>query len=283
MRGVRMVARRRAITVVITTAMATLVSLLATAACGGADTPASVSGPESTATAARAATAVPDALLVSPAVLSSYRYEIALHIAGGALADTTAGAATATPTDLAGAGFTINIEGAVVNPDREHAQTKASLGFIELALERIQIGDRAWTRESGGEWKVATAGSSSPAIGGELDISPARIFAEGGSALVALNKELRGRDYVADDVNGLVARRYELNAEQFRAAFGGAQGLLPGDSQPLDTIGTLWVAEDSRVPIRIQLTSRDSTGEPAFEMDLTLTDLNDGITIDPPL
>lgn len=279
MSGVRVVARRRASAVAIATAAA-LASLLATAACSGGDTPDPASSPEATATAAQAATAVPEALFISPAILRSYRYEIALHIAGGALEDPTGAAATTTPTDLAGAGFTINIEGEVVNPDREHARTKASLGFIELALERIQVGDRAWTRESGGEWKVATAGSSSPAIGGELDISPARIFAEGGSALVALNKELRGRDYVADDVHGLVARRYELNAEQFRAVFGGAQGLLPGDSQPLDTVGTLWVAEDSRVPIRIQLTSIDGHGEPAFEMDLTL---NDGITIDPPL
>lgn len=264
-------------------AIAAIALLLVAAACSGGDEPAATAGPQVGATAAATATGAPDAVLKSPGLLSSYRYEIALHVAGGALADVNGDAATATPTDIAGAGFTITIEGAVVNPDREQAQTTASLGFIELALERIQIGDRAWTRETGGEWTVATAGSASPAIGGELAISPARIFAEGGTAVVALNQELRGREYVPDSINGLSARRYSLSAEQFRTVFGGERGLLPGDSQPLDTLGTLWIAEDSRVPLRIVLTSTDDQGQPAFEMDLTLTDLNDGITIVPPL
>ena len=257
--------------------------------CGGGDQPepapaaASPAAASPTAAAAAATAIALPPVIVSPDVLTSYRYAIALHVAGSPLEDASGAAATATPADLSGATFTITIEGEVVNPDRERARTKASLGFIELALERIQIGDRAWTREVGGEWKTATPGASSPVIGGDLDISPARIFAEHGSAFVALDAELRALAFTEDEVDGLTARRYELSPEQFRSMFGGEAGLLPGDSQPLDARGTLWIAEDSRLPVRIQLTSTDAEGKPAFEMDLTLTDLNASITIEPPL
>jgi hypothetical protein len=208
------------------------------AACGSH--PSATPGPASpTPTAAATAVAV-----TSPGELKSYRYTIALTVAGGALGDGAGAAGAANPggTPAAGASFTIDIDGEVVNPGREHTLTKASLGFIQLSVERIEIGANAWTREAGGPWKRATPGStSSVALGANVDISPARLFAEGGETFATLNEQLGALPSTEDDVNGIRARRYDLTAAEFHALFSSTEGLLPGDTQPVETTGSLWI------------------------------------------
>jgi len=255
--------------------LAVLLALaLAGAACGAGD-----GGERRPPTAAPTPAAPRPPEVTALATLRSYRYHIELHAAGSALPPATTPAADTRATDTR---FRIAIDGEVVNPDREHSRTKASLGFIELALERVQVGDRAWTRESGGEWKRATPGAPATLPGGELDISPARLFAAGGATFAALNREIGGIESREDAVNGIPARRYDFTPEQFRRIFDSGEGLLPGDSRPVQTRGSLWVAADTRVPVRIHLTAATADGAPAFELDMTLSDLNAEITIQPP-
>jgi hypothetical protein len=250
--------------------------------CGSGSSAGDVSVPPTLAV-----TPTPAPPIVSPAELKSYRYTIMLTVAGGVLGD-AAGAATATGSPSAtgtpaASPFTIDIAGEVVNPDRERSETRASLGFIQLSVERIEVAGSAWTRESGGEWKRATAGStSSMALGTNVDISPARLFAEGGATFSTLNEQLGGLASTADSVNGIAARRYDLTATEFRTLFSGAEGLLPGDTQPVETTGSLWIGDDSKVPVRIRLNSTTPDGQPAFQMDMELSDLNAPIEIAPP-
>lgn len=253
-------------------------------ACGSGSKP---SAGEVPAPPTLAVTPTPTVTVVSPMELKSYRYRISLTVAGGALDRAVgAGSAPASPSASGTPGtssFTIDINGEVVNPGREHSETKASLGFIQLSVERIEIAGNAWTRESGGEWKRATPGSTSPvALGTNVDISPARLFAEGGPTFTALNEQLGALPSAEDSVNGITAKRYDLTAPEFRTLFSGAEGLLPGDTQPVETTGSLWIGDNSKVPVRIRLSSTTPDGQPAFQMDMQLSDLNAPIEITPP-
>lgn len=247
-------------------------------------------------------TPTPTQVVASPAALKSYRYAITLTVAAGALNDVTgangqsrtAHDRQATPTAAAGSAatatptatpqpFKIDITGEVVNPNRQRSETKASLGFIQLTVDRVEIGTQAWTREAGGAWQQATPGASSPAsLGTNVDISPARLFAQNGLTFAALNRELGSLPSTQDSVNGVQARRYDLTAEEFHRIFSSAQGLLPGDTQPVQTTGSVWIANATKVPVRLRLNSTSPDGKPAFQMDMTLSDLNGSLSIQPP-
>ena len=274
--------RSRASRAVVATALV-LAGTLALAGC---------SGHGKSAPSTPAATPTPTPAVASPGDLKSYRYAIALTVAGGALGgvpttagqapDTQAGAGTPAPSATP-ATFTIDINGEVVNPDREHSETKARLGFIELTVERVEIGGTAWTREAGGAWKRATPGGSSAAsLGANIDISPARLFAQNGATFTTLNKQLGELPSQEDAVDGMKARRYDLSADEFQRIFSGTEGLLPGDTRPVQTSGAVWIGDESHVPLRMRLDSRTTDGKPAFEMDMKLSDLNGNFAIAPP-
>ena len=248
-------------------ALAGLVALGALAlACGGGDD---------------AAQATP-APLASPADMRSFRYEVVAEISGDGAAD---------------GGFSLNLNlsisasGAVIVPDRQQSRIVADLGFLKLDIESIQIGDRSWTREPGGDW----SSEGSDAFGGlgglgDFDLSPTSLFgdATGGEEMAALQALLATLDGRRETVNGVEAIGYTLDAEQFAESFGElAQGDgLPGLNDEGDLAVEVWIAVASGFPVRLIIdgTSVEDGSEGEFRLELNITDINsDDIEIEPPV
>jgi hypothetical protein len=260
-----------------------LMAALLLAACGGdAEPPAADASPTApalvTPTATATPTPTPTPSVTSPATLNAYRYAILLRLSGAALEQGQAPPGL----DLEDATFEITLDGEVVNPDRHRTLVKASLGFIELGLERVQIGGQVWTREAEGEWRQVTAGAND-LLGGDFDVNPNTLFGADAESVASLGLQLDQLPSTVEMVNDISARRYDFTAEDFRRVFSASPDLLPLEDGENETTATLWVAEDSGVPVRLLLTARSADGEPAFELELNLRDLEDAsISIEPP-
>ncbi len=245
-------------------ALAGFVALGALAlACGGGDD---------------AAEATP-APFASPADMESFRYEVVAEISGDGPAD---------------GGFSLSLDisitasGAVIVPDRQQSHIVADLGFLKLDIESIQIGDRSWTREPGGDW----SSEANEAFGGlgDFDLSPTSLFGDASSDadLEILRALLERLDGQREEMNGVKAIGYTLNAEQFAESFGAlAQGDgLPGLDGEGDLTVEVWIAVASGFPVRliVEGTSVEEGAEGDFRLELNITDINsDDIEIEPPV
>src|SRR5690606_29279421 len=83
----------------------------------------------------------------SPEELDSYRYDVAVTVAAEALDTAEAPLGLELDGDL-----TLNITGAVVNPDREQLTTAIDIGFLTLSTETIRIGEEEWSRSGQAAW-----------------------------------------------------------------------------------------------------------------------------------
>ena len=259
------------------TPVSPLLALLAlaviSAACGGNDNDGDARGDGASTQQAAAPT------LESPAALASYRYDMTIDFSGSA-----GGALEGVPGGLSlDLKFSMELSGAVIAPDREQSKMIADLGFLTLEVETIRIGDRVWTRESGGDWEVQTTAEAGLLDFG-FDLSPTDFFGDDviGAELDAMRAvfaDLRGTQ---ERVNGVEAVRYDLSAKEF------AQAFPDGDGAPPDGTTSIWIARDSGVPVRLVLeaTIEDEDGaggESQMWLELNLTDLNaDDIVIEPP-
>ena len=224
-----------------------------------------------------AAQATP-APLASPADMQSFRYEVVAELSG----DGPAGGALSVNLD-----FSISASGAVIVPDRQQSRIQADLGFLKLDIESIQIGDRSWTREPGGDW----SSDASAAFGGlgDFDLSPTSLFGDEAddADLQVLQGLLDTLDGKRETVNGVAAIGYTLDAEEFAESFG---ALAAGEGVPgLDGQGEMrvevWIAVASGFPVRLVLegTSVEEGAEGDFRLELNITDINsDDIEIEPP-
>lgn len=244
-----------------------------TAACGGDDNDGDGGGGGAPERQVAAPT------LESPAALASYRYQMTIDLSGSA----------ASGLDGAPAGLSLDLElsmelsGSVIAPDREQSKMTVDLGFLTLEVETIRIGDRVWTRESGGEWELqSTADAGLLDLGFEL--SPTDFFGDDvtGAGLDAMRAVLADLGGTQETVNGVEAVRYDLSADQF------AQAFPDGDGAPPDATTSIWIARDSGVPVRLVLEATiegedGDAGESGMRLELNLTDLNsDDIRIEPP-
>ena len=224
------------------------------------------------------ATAAP---LASPDDLESFRFELIAEITsdGGG-----GGGAPGLSVDL---NASAEASGAVIAPDRQQSTVKADLGFINLDIETISIGDRSWNRESGGEWSEAGAGNGLSDLG--FDLSPADVLGSSDDAdFQELRDFLAAKTGVRDDVNGVDAVRYDLTLEDLEAQIAANPDL--GSAADLEGLEELtlavWLERDSGIPVRFLLDAVGSQdGQSAdIHMELNLTDLNsDSIEIEPPV
>ena len=257
------------------------------AACGDDDdegvADAEAGAPTSTA-AAQAPAQAPPPTLAPPAALKSFRYDMTMGLSGSA-ASGASGLPSAVSLDLK-----IEMSGTVISPDREQSKLTADFGFLKLDVETIRIGDRVWTRQSGGQWQKETAGLGE--LGLDFSVSPIDLLGadETGGGFETLRSVLGGLDGENERVNGVDAVRYDLTSEQFTQAF--PSGGLPGGLSEGAPEGTLedmkvqlWIARDSGIPVRIviEATAGEGADEGTMRLDLNLSDLNSSeIEIEPP-
>ena len=268
-----------------------LLALAAVAAsCGGDDENGDADAESGTGAAAPAAPAAPaadsdaaaDGGADALADLTSFRYDMTVEVSGDAAGG--GGLPSGLSLDL---NLSMAISGAVIAPDREQRELTADLGFIELRLETIRIGDRAWMRELGGDWEEQ-AGLGGDALGLDFAVSPIELF--GGGGLEALGTVVSGLDGTLETVNGVEAVRYELTADQFARAFPDSGEFT--DIAGVDATGvegefttTIWVARGSGIPVRLVMDGASAIdgAESSIHVELNLRDFNsDEITIEPP-
>ena len=228
--------------------------------------------------------AAPARPLAPPAALKSFRYDMTMELSGSA-ASGASGLPSAVSLDLK-----IEMSGTVISPDREQSKLTADFGFLKLDVETIRIGDRVWTRQSGGQWQKETAGLGE--LGLDFSVSPIDLLGadETGGAFETLRSVLDGLDGENERVNGVDTVRSDLTSEQFTQAF--PSGGLPGGLSEGAPEGTLedmkvqlWIARDSGIPVRIviEATAGEGADEGTMRLDLNLSDLNSSeIEIEPP-
>ncbi len=258
------------------------------AACGddddeGVAADAEAGVPASTA-AAQAPAQAPPPTLAAPAALKSFRYDMTMELSGSA-ASGGSGLPSGVSLDLK-----IAMSGTVIPPDREQSKLTADFGFLKLDMETIRIGDRVWTRQSGGEWQEEAAGLGE--LGLDFSISPVDLLGadETGGGFETLRFVLGGLGGVNERVNGVDAVRYDLTSEQFTQAFpsgGLPSGLSEGAPEGTleDMKVQLWIARDSGIPVRmvIEATAGEGADGGTMRLDLNLSDLNSSeIEIEPP-
>ena len=158
------------------------------AACGDDDdeavaADAEAGAPTSTA-AAQAPAQAPPPTLAPSAALKSFRYGMTMELSGSA-ASGASGLPSGVSLDLK-----IEMSGTVISPDREQSKLTADFGFLKLDVETIRIGDRVWTRQSGGQWQEETAGLGE--LGLDFSVSPIDLLGadETGGAFETLRSAL---------------------------------------------------------------------------------------------
>lgn len=265
--------------------IALLALTLLVSACSDDDTDDASSGDSTTATTDGETTTDGDAdssdssgQLLALDDLTSYRYRMSMTTE----ADTS---------ESTGAGFALNIsvesEGAFVAPDRSSSSTVMDLGLLALEVETITIGSQTWTSTDGGPWEE----NGSDALGGlgdfDVDITPTLFLGgddgDAETSLRQLSERLASIDGTPDTVNGIKATRYELDAKAFADILGEDSDALSG----VDDTGTttMWIADDTRFPIRIELNSETTQDGNVTTVKITMEffDLNsDDISIEPP-
>ena len=215
--------------------------------------------------------------LLSPTELRSYRYRMSME------AETAGGEDT---------GFDLNLnvqsEGAFVAPDRSSSTTVMDLGLLALTVETVQIGTDSWSRTDNGPWEQqGQADDLSGLSDFDVEVSPALFFGEdeerAEASITELSRRLGELDGTPDTVNGISATRYELTSTEFATIFGVEDEL---DNAAANGTTTIWIADDSKFPVRMELVS--TTEEDGQQSTVTIVleffDLDaDDIVIEPPI
>lgn len=214
--------------------------------------------------------------LRSPTELDSYRFRMTME------------AATDGEEDGAFAlNLSVESEGAFVAPDRSSSTTVMDLGLIMLTVETVQIGEETWTRTDNGPWQQSGMDGALDGLGDlDVEISPALFFGEEGEtaeeSVRALSERLETVGGTPEAVNGIAATRYELTATEFSEIFGIEDELANAEG---DGTTTIWIADDSRFPVRMELVSTTEQDGQSSTVTIVLEffDLNDAaIAIEPP-
>jgi len=208
--------------------------------------------------------ATPTSTPPGDSIVRTYRYEVA------ATAEGVLGGADAAPLE-------IHVTGEVAAADRQHAASRMTLGASTIALERIRVGDRVWTRDSEGPWIEDRVGTTGGSAG--IDLDGAALT--GADARARLDRVLDGLTAEADTLDGAPMHRYRLAADRLRLLLG-----VPAD-QPQTTLGriegdsTLWVTREERWPARLMATATPASGG-TVRLDVRIRDHNAAIEVQPP-
>lgn len=210
----------------------------------------------------------------APTGLTAFRYT--LTVEGANLFGTPT-----TPSPAASSGtsrVTGTITGAVVAPDRSHTRSRLDLGFLAIDTERVQVGERLWTRERQGPWieQRVASGTTVPGTLG-LEVAPSAFV---GAAAAARTRAILGSlTGTPERLDGIEVLRYALTPQQLRALL----ALPPGS--PLGAFegaSTLWVTQAEAVPVRLVTEGAPAPGA-TLRIEVRLTEQNSrAIVIEPP-
>lgn len=209
-----------------------------------------------------------------PANLTAFRYTLAAE------ATNLAGAPVAAPGG-APVPITVRVSGDVMAVDRQRSHLSLNLGFGTLDSDRVQIGERTWTRDGAGPWveeRTVPEAAATRALG--LSLDPAVLV--GAAAQERLKAALQGAASTAEQVNGVETARYSLTATQVRTLLGTREGTQAASLAGITDSWTFWVTRERWLPVRLLADAPTEQGG-RIRLDLMLTDHNTpGITVEPP-
>ena len=206
--------------------------------------------------------------------LNSFRYTLAAEASN--LIGAPAGAAGEVPPPI-----TVAVDGEVAAADRQRSKMSLSLGFGTLDSDRVQVGDRTWTRDGTGAWAEERTNpevNATRSLG--LGLDPAVLV--GSAAQERLKATLKGVSSTPERVNGLDAARYTLSAAQVRILLGAREGTSAASLAGITDTWSFWVTRDRWLPVRLLADARVEQGG-HIRLELTLMDHNaTSIAIEPP-
>lgn len=187
------------------------------------------------------------------------------------------------------------VEGDFTAPDSHSFRTTFDIAGLSATEEAVIIGDRAWFRSSGDEWRATTR--DDPDVVSAIDLTSADpgflTASDLAASLAALDSEIEER-------NGVSTQRYHIPRDAVEALTA-----LLGDEFLQDTSGltdfemTVWLEEESGALVRAEFSATATpdifAGDPAgfdlppdatliISMVIDLTRINDGsISIEAPI
>lgn len=208
----------------------------------------------------------------APAVVgvTSFRYD---------LKQTSKGVLGAPPAGVEDPTIVIQVAGEVVGPRREHVTTKMSLGSSTVALERIEVDDRAWSRDVSGPWTEDRPGGPGGLAGIRLD--PAAVL--GQEAYARLRTALEGLSSTPERIGSTETLRYTVPPQKVRVILGVAPDSAVTSLGRIEADVTLWVTKDGMLLVRLTTDSKASGGGETH-LELTVRDHNvAAIKVEPPV
>lgn len=215
----------------------------------------------------------------SPAELESFRFAITMNIE-------SSGSPSDSPGFSTNANINVNASGAAVSPDRSQATIEADLGFLQVNLETVTVGEQTWSREPGGEW---TEGVEDPMGFGDLGLNPSTMLTEDEESIAELQSLVDRLEGTRESVNDRDAIRYDLTEEQLRELAEDPEfaDMFEGFEEQVgegDLDMQMWFDIETGVPLRLIIdgTSEAEGMEGTVNVEFNVTDLNEDISIEPP-
>lgn len=209
-----------------------------------------------------------------PANLTAFRYTLAAE--ASSLAGAPAAAPGGTPIPI-----TVRVSGDVVAADRQRSHLSLNLGFGVLESDRVQIGERTWTRDGTDTWveeRTVPDAAATRSLG--LGLDPAVLV--GAAAQERLKAALKGATATTERVDGIEVAHYTLTASQVRTLLGTRDGSQSASLAGITDAWSFWVTRDRWLPVRLLADAQAEQGG-KIRVDLKLTDHNaPGIMVEPP-
>lgn len=128
-----------------------------------------------------------------------------------------------------------------MNPERQHSNINADLGFLRVNLETITIGQEQWSKEPQGQWEKGISGAAS--LLATSDFGPQGLFSgTNGPTSAQLTQRLEGRAFTREQFAGVDSRHYVLDRAAFEQVFG-TQSAVPESAADVKTQADVWFAE----------------------------------------
>jgi len=204
---------------------------------------------------------------------SSYRYRMELLLNTQPVEPTDA-QSDETPADEWQ--FVLLSEGEVLVPDREQGRVKLTTPFLAFDREVLRIGDEYWNRPApGAPWEPGRGASSTLGYL-EFGVSPSALFGTDESGAAAemnaatyFGKLLLTKPGTPDTLeDGRTGLRYKLNSEQMGPVYDMIRGPFAGIRGDFSD-AIVWVDEESRLPLRWEISM--SGGTPPLEVEMIIT------------
>jgi hypothetical protein len=157
----------------------------------------------------------------------------------------------------------ISTEGDYQSPDRHAFTHSIRAGSEVYARSAVVMGERAWYRLSQEAWQPVTRQDDRLTSLAATAFSPLREGFLGGPSFDEVRKNVRRLTPVVEQVNGVPADHYEVDAlgREF------VLGFLLDDGSPdvQDLAWDLWLAADGGWPVRLVASGTMAAGSPALD------------------